>query len=116
MQTPQPSGKIHIRSSNKEAPMALAPNFPEQIQCNDDQRSEVILEEGLRVGFFSDRPHTGIECRNDGQSAKDKADPGADDAELGAIGDFVEAVALDLPAAAEADMCETDTVPDEEVR
>ena len=116
MQTPQTSRKIHIRRPNEKTPMALAPDLPEQIQCNDDRRSEIILEEGLRVGFVPDGPHTRIESRDDGQSAEDETYPGADDAELGAIGDFVEAVALDLPAAAEADMCEADAVPHEEVR
>ena len=96
--------------------MALAPNLPEQIQCNDDQRSEVIGEEGIRVGFVPDGPHTRIESRDDGQGAENETYPGADDAELGTIGDFIKAVALDLPAAAEADMREADAVPHEEVR
>ena len=115
MQTPQPSCKIHICSPDKHTPMALAPNFPEQIQCNDDQRSEVIGEKGLRVGFVPDGPHTGVERRDDGQRAENETYPGADNAELGAIGDFFKAVALDLPAAAEADMREADAVPHEEV-
>ena len=54
------------------------------------------------------------ELRNKDQHVEEKADPGADDARLGAEGELVEFVTLLFPGFAEADMGEADGAPGED--
>ena len=56
-----------------------------------------------------------VECRDDGDTDQEKAYVAAHHAKLRLIWQFVQGVALCLPAGTESDVRQADTAPDEEV-
>ena len=74
------------------------PDFPADVQDHQEGAGEIGLEEvlGAEIGA-ADGVEGGVELRHEADQIHEGADVGAPDAEGGAEGEFVDAVALQFP-------------------
>lgn len=94
---------IHILCFDVHLPIA-SPQLPAEVQCQNERRSKVLLEEVGCVRRSTEREERGVELRNHAQNVERESNIAADDAEKGLVGYLVEGVALRFPSGAEADV------------
>ena len=97
----------------------LHPDLVGDVEGQDDRGGQIGLEEIHRIlpGRFllpADGGKAGPELRGQDEQIEDEADPGPDDARLGAEGQLVEGAALHFPGLAEADVGQADGAPGED--
>lgn len=110
------SDEIHVMRAHHGG---AKPDFVGNVKSNGDGEGEVDAKEALETASGSEPVHIkgrdrDVELGDEDEAVEEEANVGADDAWLGAKSQFVEAVALDFPALAEANVCEADGEPGED--
>lgn len=109
----QPGEHVHLGCGHEQAPFARL-DLPAEVAEDGEGGGEVALEEGLGVGLAADGEEGDVKGGHDGDPVDGEAEPGADDAHAGSVGELVGCEAGGFPARAEADVREADGHPDEE--